>query len=166
VPFVDVAAALHGFTGVQRRFTVRADVGGVLIVDDYGHHPVEIEATLRGAAKGFPDRRMVAVFQPHRYTRLESLWADFCAAFNDADTILVCPVYAAGEVPIEGVDHHRFVSDVRERGHRGAGVVDSLEEAADWLAQEVREGDVVITLGAGSVHLVCGLLAERLEARS
>ncbi|MCB9670967.1 MAG: UDP-N-acetylmuramate--L-alanine ligase [Alphaproteobacteria bacterium] len=163
VPFDVAQRALEGFTGVQRRFTVRHEVGGVLIVDDYGHHPVEIEATLEGADESFPDRRILAVFQPHRYSRVENHRADFVSAFTRADLVVVCPVYAAGESPIEGIDQNTLASEMRERGHRGTHAVDSLEGAADFLAETVQPGDVVITLGAGSVNQVCDLLAARLS---
>jgi len=164
LPFDVLREALHGFTGVQRRFTVRADRGGVLIVDDYGHHPVEIEATLAAAEGGFPDRRVIAVFQPHRYTRLQSLWSDFLGAFNRADVVLVCPIYAAGEAPIDGIESGRFADGLRERGHRGAVAVDSLDAAVAWLGREARAGDLVVTLGAGDVNRVCDELAKRLPA--
>ncbi len=162
VPFDVVQRALEGFSGVQRRFTVRHHVGGVLIVDDYGHHPVEIEATLEGADISFPERRIIAVFQPHRYSRVANHRAGFVSAFTRADVVVVCPIYAAGETPIEGLDQHVLAQEMRERGHRGTWAVDSLEEAAERLAAEVREGDLVITLGAGTVNQVCGLLAEHL----
>jgi UDP-N-acetylmuramate--alanine ligase len=166
VPFEAIARALNGFTGVQRRFTVRGDVGGVLVVDDYGHHPAEIEATLAAAETGFPERRVIAVFQPHRYSRFAGLWSDFCGAFNRADLVVVCPVYAAGEAPLEGIDHERFASELRDRGLRSARAVASLDEATAVLAEVVRPGDVVITLGAGNVHQVCAGLLGVLEARS
>lgn len=166
VPFATVQKALQGFTGVQRRFTVRHEVNGVLIVDDYGHHPVEIEATLEGADESFPDRRILAVFQPHRYSRVVNHRAAFVSAFSRADIVLVCPVYAAGEEPIEGIDQAALASEMRERGHRGTVPVDSLEDAAAWLAAECNPGDVVITLGAGTVNQVCDLLADALGAAS
>jgi UDP-N-acetylmuramate--alanine ligase len=164
IPFATLQTALHGFTGVQRRFTVRADVGGVLVVDDYGHHPAEIDATLAAAEGGFPERRIVAVFQPHRYTRVQNLWTDFQTAFNRADLVVVCPIYAAGESPIEGVDHRELTQRMRERGHRGAASVESLDEALELLARDVRPGDVVITLGAGDVNRLCDELASRLAS--
>jgi UDP-N-acetylmuramate--alanine ligase len=166
IPFEVAAAALDGFSGVQRRFTVRAEERGVLIVDDYGHHPVEIEATLEAAEQGFPERRIVAVFQPHRYTRAKDLFDGFCAAFNRADVVVVCPVYAAGEAPIPGIDHRSLAAGMHERGHRGVSVVDSLDEAVERLAADARSGDVVITLGAGNVNQVCGGLAARLRGRA
>jgi UDP-N-acetylmuramate--alanine ligase len=164
IPFETARDALHGFTGVQRRFTVRGDAGGVLVVDDYGHHPVEIEATLRAAEAGFPGRRVIAVFQPHRYSRVESLWAEFCSAFNRADHVLVCPIYAAGEAPREGITHGAIAEELRQRGHRGTVAVDSLDAAGSWLEEQVREGDVVIMLGAGNVNQLCDPLVAHLAA--
>jgi UDP-N-acetylmuramate--alanine ligase len=164
IPFDKLQHALFGFTGVQRRFTVRADVGGVLIVDDYGHHPTEIDATLSAAEGGFPERRIVAVFQPHRYTRVQSLWNEFLQCFNKADVVIVCPVYAAGEAPLPGVTSERLAAEIRDLGHRGVVPVGSLDEAGAWLAKEVRSGDVVITLGAGDVNRLCDELAGKLSA--
>jgi len=166
IPFAQIQEALHGFGGVDRRFSERADVGGVLIVDDYGHHPVEIQATLAAAAEGFEGRRIVAVFQPHRYSRVADLWSDFCASFNAAAHVVVCPVYAAGEKPIEGVDSTRIVRGLADHGHRSAVGVADLDGAVDHLAEFVRPGDIVVTLGAGDVNRVCGALAERLRAQA
>ncbi len=166
VPFSQVQAGLHGFGGVDRRFSQRADVGGVLIVDDYGHHPVEIQATLAAAAEGYDDRRIVAVFQPHRYSRVASLMDDFCQSFNAASQVLVLPIYAAGEAPIEGVSQAALVQGIAERGHRGVQAVASVDEAVDVLEALVRPGDLVITLGAGDVNRACGLLAARLGRAS
>jgi UDP-N-acetylmuramate--alanine ligase len=166
LPFQQIQEALHGFGGVDRRFSVRADVGGVMIVDDYGHHPVEIQATLAAAAESYEGRRIVAVFQPHRYTRVADLWEQFCGAFHAAAHVVVCPVYAAGERPIEGVDSARIVAGLSDRGHRSAVGVSSLDGAVEHLAGHVRPGDIVITLGAGDVNRVCGALAERLRAEA
>jgi UDP-N-acetylmuramate--alanine ligase len=163
IPFDKVQKGLERFSGVQRRFTIVGEPGGVLLVDDYGHHPVEIQATLAAAESAFPDRRIVAVFQPHRFTRLRDLWADFCSAFNRASEVVVCPVYPAGEDPIDGVDAERFAHDLRERGHRGTHVAASLDGAVEQLVGLVRPGDVVIALGAGNVSQVVRDLAERPE---
>jgi UDP-N-acetylmuramate--alanine ligase len=165
VSFADVQRALHDFTGVQRRFTLVGETAEVMVIDDYGHHPVEIRATLAGAAEAFPDRRIVAVFQPHRYSRVHDLWADFCGAFNDAAHVVVTPVYPAGEPPIQGVDHNQLAHDMWERGHRGTVSVDDLDGAVEHLAAEVRAGDVVITLGAGNVNAVCQALLRQLGSR-
>jgi UDP-N-acetylmuramate--alanine ligase len=162
IPFGSVKQALDGFSGVQRRFTVVGEVGGVTVIDDYGHHPVEIVATLEAADHAWPDRRVVAVFQPHRFSRVENLWDDFCGAFNRAAEVVVCPIYAAGEQPIVGIDHALLADAMRNRGHRATRSVDSLEAAATHLAQTVSPGDVVITLGAGNVNQVCQGLVERL----
>ena len=159
IPFEDVVRGIDAFEGVQRRFTVRAEVAGVLIVDDYGHHPVEIRATLEGARAGFPGRRIVAVFQPHRYTRVRDLYADFCRAFNAADHVVVTPIYAAGEKPLELPD---IATGLVAHGHRSVRTVSDLEEAVRHLGSFVSAGDVVITLGAGNVNRVCEDLARGL----
>ncbi len=163
IPFASIQEALHGFGGVDRRFSERADVGGVLIVDDYGHHPIEIQATLAAASEGFDGRRIVAVFQPHRYSRVADLYEDFCASFNAATHVVVCPVYAAGEKPIDGIDAARIVRGLSDHGHRSVVGVADLDGAVEHLAGFVRPGDIVITLGAGDVNRVCGGLAVRLR---
>jgi UDP-N-acetylmuramate--alanine ligase len=165
LPFAQVQEALHDFGGVDRRFSERANVGGVLIVDDYGHHPVEIQATLAAAAEGYEDRRLVAVFQPHRYSRVNDLWEEFCGSFHAAAHVVVCPIYAAGEKPIDGVDSARIVKGLSDRGHRSVVGVTDLDSATEHLAGFVRPGDLVVTLGAGDVNRVCGALADRLRAR-
>ena len=164
LPFSQVQEALHDFGGVDRRFSVRAEIGDVLVVDDYGHHPVEIQATLAAAAEGYEGRRIVAVFQPHRYSRVQDLWEQFCGSFHAAAHVVVCPVYAAGEKPIEGVDAARIVKGLSDRGHRSVVGVDTLDAATEHLAGYVRPGDIVITLGAGDVNRVCGALADRMRA--
>lgn len=163
VPFAQASQGLHGFTGVQRRFTLRGEEGSVLVVDDYGHHPVEVQATLDAAEAAFPERRLIAVFQPHRFSRLRDTWDDFCASFNRASQVVVMPVYRAGEQPIEGIDHRRFAQALWERGHRGVVRVDDHEEALSWLRSHARAGDVVITLGAGNVNQLCDPLLETLR---
>jgi UDP-N-acetylmuramate--alanine ligase len=165
IAFADIQRALDGFGGVQRRFTVRGEVSGVMVVDDYGHHPVEVDATLKAAADGFPERRIVAVFQPHRYTRLRDCWEEFTRAFHHADVVVVVPVYAAGEDPLPGVDHEGIASALRDRGHRGTSAVGSLEAALSDLTARVAPGDVVIMLGAGNVNDLCAPLLTALGAR-
>lgn len=162
IPFDQIQSGMHHFSGVQRRFTIVAEPGGITLVDDYAHHPVEIEATLEAAEAAWPDRRVIAVFQPHRYTRVRDLFTSFCTSFNHATEVIVCPVYAAGEEPIEGIDHHHIAAEVRDRGHRNTRAVDSLDEAIELLADTVRDGDVVISLGAGNVNRVVCELPERL----
>ncbi len=163
IPWESVQASLRNFGGVDRRFSVRADVNDILLVDDYGHHPVEIQATLGAAAEGYEDRRIVAVFQPHRYSRVQNLLGDFCRSFNAAAAVVVCPVYAAGEKPIPGIDTDAIVRGLREHGHRNVIPVGSLDEAQSWLQQNLRGGDLCITLGAGDVNRILAPLAEKLR---
>src|SRR5207302_6462455 len=120
IPFAATAEALAGFQGVQRRFTVRGEVSGIMVVDDYGHHPAEVRATLAGARAAFPHRRLVVAFQPHRYTRTRDLLGDFATAFNQADVLLLTDIYAAGEEPIAGVSGEKLHEAVRVCGHRDA----------------------------------------------
>jgi len=162
VPFATLQTALDGFSGVDRRYSVRAQVGGVTIIDDYGHHPAEIDVTLEATAQAFPGRRIHAVFQPHRFSRVRDLMDEFSRAFNAASHVVVCPIYRAGEAPIEGIDRHRMASALTHHGHRSVHTVDDLDAAVDHLADVVKPGDVVITLGAGDVNSCCGALAERL----
>jgi UDP-N-acetylmuramate--alanine ligase len=154
VPFDVAAGALAEFRGVQRRFTVVGNAAGAVWVDDYAHHPVEIAATLEAAETAFPGRRLVALFQPHRYTRVRDQWDEFCRSLHRAAVAVVLPVYAAGEAALAGVDHERLAAGMRESGHRGVEVVGSLAEATSLVATLVRPGDVVLALGAGDVGRV------------
>ena len=150
IPFAATAEALAGFQGVQRRFTVRGEARGITVVDDYGHHPAEIRATLAGARASFPHRRIVCAFQPHRYTRTRDLLGDFATAFNDADALLLTEIYAAGEDPIPGVTGLRLHEAIKACGHRDASFVERAELARK-LRERAREGDLVLTLGAGDI---------------
>jgi UDP-N-acetylmuramate--alanine ligase len=151
VTFAAAKEALESFEGVQRRFTHRGDVGGVTIIDDYGHHPVEIRATLRGARRAYKGRRIVALFQPHRYSRTVALKDDFGRAFNDADVVRVTDVYAAGEAPIEGASAESIAASLREHGHHDAEACGDLDRAIEAVAAIAQPGDVILTLGAGDV---------------
>jgi UDP-N-acetylmuramate--alanine ligase len=162
IPFVTIVKALAGFSGVQRRFQVRGEVGGVLVVDDYGHHPAEIRATLAAARAGF-DRRIVTVFQPHRYTRTQHLRGEFVTAFNQADVLLVLDIYPAGEAAIPGVTADDLAEGIRAHGHRHVTYVGGDRAAViDHLIDDVRRGDLVLTLGAGDVGLLGPELLGRL----
>jgi UDP-N-acetylmuramate--alanine ligase len=153
------------FGGVKRRFTKVGETGGVTIIDDYGHHPVEIRAVLSAAREGATGR-VIAVVQPHRYSRLGGLMDEFAQAFNDADRVLVAPVYAAGEAPVEGVNAEALVERLKARGHRAAATVESPEALAALLADEAVAGDLVVCLGAGDItKWAAGLAAGILEAR-
>lgn len=151
VSFAHCQEALEAFEGVQRRFTLRGEKAGVTVVDDYGHHPTEIRATLQAARAAFGERRVVVLFQPHRYSRTHHHLDDFSRSFNEADMLRVTEIYAAGEAPIEGITAQRLVDEVRRHGHRDAHFTGELDSAVAQLADDVRPGDVVITLGAGTI---------------
>jgi UDP-N-acetylmuramate--alanine ligase len=142
--------ALANFAGVKRRFTRTGEVGGVIIVDDYAHHPVEIAAVLK-AARRAGRGRVIGVVQPHRYSRLRDLFEEFCTCFNDADTVIVAPVHAAGEEPIEGFDADTLVEGLRAHGHRHVLSIDGRQSLAGLIAEHGKKGDFVICLGAGSI---------------
>ena len=163
VPAEAIRKGLKGFTGVKRRFTRTGVVGGITIIDDYGHHPVEIAAALK-AARQSTRRDVIAVVQPHRYTRLRDLFDDFSACFNDADTVIVAPVYAAGEQPIPGITHEELVAAILSRGHRDARVVDRAEALAPLLASRAADGDYVVCLGAGNITQWAATLPGELGA--
>jgi UDP-N-acetylmuramate--alanine ligase len=163
VPAEAIRKGLKGFSGVKRRFTRTGTVGGVTIIDDYGHHPVEIASVLR-AARQSARREVIAVVQPHRYSRLNDLFDDFATCFNDADTVIVAPVYAAGETPLEGVTHEELATRIRARGHRDARVIDRPEALAPLLASRVEDGDYVVCLGAGNITQWAAALPTELGA--
>jgi UDP-N-acetylmuramate--alanine ligase len=155
-----IAAGLDSFRGVDRRFQVKGTVRGVTVVDDYGHHPTEIVATLK-AARECGYRRVLVLFQPHRYTRTRDLMAEFVAAFGDADRVEVLDIYAASEEPIAGVTAEALVKAI---GRDGVRYASSVNDGVDALVKDTREGDVILTLGAGNVSQAGALLLERLEA--
>ena len=158
-----IRAGLAGFGGVRRRFTTTGVIGGVRIVDDYGHHPVEIAAVLR-AARQVTRGKVIAVVQPHRYTRLRDLMDEFAACFADADTVLVADVYSAGEQPIPGIDRDGLVEAARRFGHRRALPLESVAALPNAIAQEAHEGDLVVLLGAGDITTWAYALPGQLEA--
>jgi UDP-N-acetylmuramate--alanine ligase len=151
VSFEAIRDGLQSFTGVDRRFQVRGEARGVVVIDDYGHHPTEIRVTLETLKTRAGDRRTVVLFQPHRYTRTQALWDDFSRAFHLADVLLLTDIYPASEEPIPGVTAEALAAAVAERGHRHAAYAGDLKAATERLAAEVEDGDVVLTLGAGSV---------------
>jgi UDP-N-acetylmuramate--alanine ligase len=151
LPFDAIRAGLESFTGVDRRFQVRGEKGGVLVIDDYGHHPTEIRVTLEALRRRAGERRTVVLFQPHRFTRTQALWDDFGKAFHQADVLLLTDIYPASEEPIPGITAEALARAVAEHGHRRVAWAGDLKSATERLAAEAREGDVVLTLGAGSV---------------
>ena len=158
-----IRQALANFAGVKRRFTMTGVVRGITIIDDYGHHPVEITAVLQ-AARQSTGQRVIAVVQPHRYTRLSDLFEDFCACFNDADEVIVAEVYSAGEAPIEGADRDSLVEGLRSRGHRNVKPLAAPEDLAAMIKEDAADGDLVVCLGAGSISAWANDLPDELEA--
>ena len=155
IPEDTIRKAVSGFSGVKRRFTRVGEVNGITVIDDYGHHPVEITAVLRAARDGLRaqggDGRLIAVVQPHRYTRLRDLFEEFCSCFNDADAVVVADVYPAGEAPIPGYDRDGLVDGLVARGHRAAIPLEAPEVLAPLIYEMARPGDMVVCLGAGSI---------------
>jgi UDP-N-acetylmuramate--alanine ligase len=145
-----IARGFEKFDGVKRRFTRVGDVEGAVVIDDYAHHPVEIRAVL-SAARESAQGRVIAVVQPHRYTRLQALMDDFQNAFNDADIVMVAPVYPAGEEPIEGVDSAALAEGLRVHGHRMVKLVESADDLASSLRDIAADGDMILCLGAGDI---------------
>ena len=155
--------AMATFGGVKRRFSRTGEAGGITVIDDYGHHPVEIAAVLK-AARGSTNGKIIAVVQPHRYTRLQSLFAEFCSCFNDADAVVVAEVYAAGEAPIDGIDRDHFVQGLRAHGHREVVPLQKPAELAGIVKNLAHSGDLVVCLGAGSITQWAYALPAELKA--
>ena len=149
--FKTIAESLKDFTGVQRRFEIVHQSESLTLVDDYGHHPAEIQTTLRTAKEVWPDRKLTVIFQPHRYSRTQSLLKSFCAAFNDADHLILLDIYPAGEPPIEGINSRKIAEGAREMGHKSVEYMENRNEVVPHLLRTLKSGDVVMTLGAGNV---------------
>ncbi len=158
----EIKQALAAFGGVNRRFTKVGEINGVTIIDDYGHHPVEIAAVLK-AARQASEGRVIAVHQPHRYSRLHSLFDDFCTCFNEADVVGIAEVYAAGEEPIEGASRDDLVAGLIRHGHRHARAVTSEDDLVRLVREQARDGDMVVCLGAGTISAWAHNLPERLK---
>ncbi|WP_288903121.1 UDP-N-acetylmuramate--L-alanine ligase [uncultured Sneathiella sp.] len=158
----DLKKGLRNFGGVKRRFTKTGEVNGVTIIDDYGHHPVEIASVLSAARQAY-DKKVIAVVQPHRYSRLHDLFEEFCTCFNDADTVIVADIYAAGEAPFPGIDKEHFVEALRARGHRHVLSLDGPEALPAMVKENSHPGDVVVCLGAGSISAWANALPANLE---
>ena len=157
-----IRKALKEFSGVQRRFQIKGEAQGILIVDDYGHHPTEVKATLAAAATGM-ERRVVVLFQPHRYTRTQHLLEEFFTAFNQADKLIVMDIYAAGEKPIPGVTGQALYEGIKKHGHKDVSFIPEREKIVDHLATALKKGDLLITLGAGDVWKLGEQVLEKLQ---
>lgn len=151
IDFAVITRALENFQGVQRRLQVKGEAGGVLVIDDYGHHPTEIRATLDAVREGWPEKRVVVAFQPHRYSRTAGLFADFITAFRRADVLVLTDIYAAGEQPIEGVTSEHLQEAIKQHGQRQIYFISHLVEQPQALAALLQPGDLLLTLGAGNI---------------
>jgi UDP-N-acetylmuramate--alanine ligase len=159
-----VRIALENFRGVDRRFQLRGTVAGVSVIDDYGHHPTEVRATLAAARQcGF--RKIHVIFQPHRYSRTQLLMDEFASAFDDADTLFILDIYAASEPAIEGITGEALARHIREAGEHEASYAASFAEAAAAVAAQAEDGDMILTLGAGSVSQLAPMIFEELQAK-
>jgi len=163
IPFDSIKYALETLEGVQRRLEVKGEARGITIVDDYGHHPTEIKTTLRAVRESWPDRRIIAVFQPHRYTRTKALFNEFTRSFYQSDLLVVLPIYPAGEKKIEGIDGYGLCEGIRRHGHKEAIFKESFKEAVLHLKEILEQGDMLITLGAGDVWKVGEAILEELK---
>ena len=166
IDFAVIARALEGFQGVQRRLQVKGEAGGVLVIDDYGHHPTEIRATLDAVREGWADRRVVVAFQPHRYSRTAGLFADFVTAFRRADVLVLTDIYAASEQPIEGVTAERLQEAIKQHGQRQTLCIPDLVQQPAALLEHLQPGDLLLTLGAGNIVRAGERLLELLAVRS
>jgi UDP-N-acetylmuramate--alanine ligase len=162
IPFAVIAEAFSGFKNANRRFQFKGMVNGITVVDDYGHHPTEILATLQAAKYSAGGRRTVVVFQPHRFSRTKELMDEFALAFNNADVLYVLDIYAASESPIEGITAEVLTENIRRYGHKNVSYIGGMESASDIVCSELKEGDLVITLGAGSVTRLSDEILEKL----
>ena len=165
IPFTSICRGLKEMTGVQRRFQIKGEVSGVTVIDDYGHHPTEIKAVLKTIAQSFPRSRRYVLFQPHRYTRTQALFEDFTTAFYQSDVLIVTDIYAASEPPIPGVHAEKLATAIQEHGHGNIRYIPNHLELPTMLTEEVQEGDVVLTLGAGNIWQTGEALLEKLKER-
>ncbi len=164
IPFDVIKSALETLQGVQRRLEVKGEVDGIRVMDDYGHHPTEIKTTLTAMKESWPDRRVVVAFQPHRYTRTEALFDDFSRSFYHSDVLVVLPIYAASEQKIEGVDSGKLAEAVSAHGHKDVLFLENFEDCVDHFKNTLREGDILVTLGAGDVWKLGEQVLSALEA--
>ncbi len=159
-----IKKAFAEFSGVQRRFQVKGEINGIMVVDDYGHHPAEIKATLAAAKSGW-DKRTIVIFQPHRYTRTKDLMKDFATSFYQADVLILTDIYAAGETPIEGVTGEGLYETIKGHGHKEVMFIKNKNEIPDYVLKMLKKDDIVITLGAGDVWKIGGEIVERIQGQ-
>jgi UDP-N-acetylmuramate--alanine ligase len=161
IPFSQIAAALDGFSGIDRRFEIKGEPRGILVIDDYGHHPAEIRATI-GAIRDSWKRPLTVIFQPHRYTRTRDLFDEFLSAFEGADRLVLTEIYAAGEDPLEGVSSEALYQAMKRKGHMEVALVSDKAQIVEQLAVKLAPGDIALTLGAGDIYKIGEALLEKL----
>jgi UDP-N-acetylmuramate--alanine ligase len=161
IPFAKIAAGLEAFAGIQRRFEIKGDAGGVLVIDDYGHHPVEVQATIQAIRDSWK-RPLTVLFQPHRFTRTRDLFDEFLISFDNADRLVLTDIYSAGEEPMDGVSAKSLYQAIKQRGHLDVAYVEKDEIVARLLPQ-LKSGDIVLTLGAGDIYKVGEKLVQELQ---
>lgn len=166
IPFEKIAEAFLGFKNANRRFQFKGEAGGIMVVDDYGHHPTEIVATLSAAKNSSGGKRTVVVFQPHRYSRTKELMDDFVVAFNNADVLFILDIYAASEAPIEGVTAEVLTENIKKYGHKNVSYIGDIETATEKVCGALQQGDLVITLGAGNVTRLSDEILEAVKNRA
>ncbi|MCU0600284.1 MAG: UDP-N-acetylmuramate--L-alanine ligase, partial [Desulfobacterales bacterium] len=151
IGFVRIKSALETIEGVQRRLEFKGEVGGVMVMDDYGHHPTEIKTTLEAVRKSWPGKRLIVLFQPHRYSRTQALFDEFSRSFYQSDVLMLLPIYPAGEDKIQGVDSRQLCEGIKQHGHKDASFFDNMEKAVAHVKQVAGKNDIVLTLGAGDI---------------
>ncbi|HEX9445930.1 MAG TPA: UDP-N-acetylmuramate--L-alanine ligase, partial [Candidatus Binatia bacterium] len=161
IPFAKIAAGLESFAGIQRRFEVKGEPGGVLVIDDYGHHPVEVQATIQAIRDSWK-RPLTVVFQPHRYSRTRDLFEEFLISFDQADRLLLTEIYSAGEEPLDGASAQALCQAIKQRGHLDVGYAEK-DEIVERLLPQLKPGDIVLTLGAGDIYKVGEKLVRELQ---
>ncbi|MFW6114740.1 MAG: UDP-N-acetylmuramate--L-alanine ligase [Thermodesulfobacteriota bacterium] len=162
IDFQNIVDGLSDLGGLKRRFEIRGESNGILVLDDYGHHPTEIMNVIAAAKESWPDRRLIVVFQPHRYTRIKDLYEKFVVSFNQADLLIITPLYEAGEEAIPGIHSESLFKGIRDHGHKAVTLCTSKEDAVSVLFDEMKHGDVILTLGAGDIHVVGAELLKRI----
>ncbi len=154
IPFVTIKEALEKIEGVRRRLEIKGERKGVLVMDDYGHHPTEIKTTLEAVRESWPDKRLIVVFQPHRYTRTRALFDEFTRAFYNTDILIILPIYAASEQKIDGINSEKLCRGIKKHGHKNVSFALDFNEALSLVSKEEKKGDLILTMGAGDVFLL------------
>jgi len=163
IPFPEIAAAMASFSGVHRRVEIKGEKQGVTIVDDYGHHPTEVRATLAAMRNAWPERRLLVLFQPHRYSRTQGLFQEFCTAFHEADLLVMTDIYAASEEPIKGITGETLLQGTRQHGQRQTLFVPKVDDLPEKVITLLKKGDVLLTLGAGNIFKAGEMILDELD---